>query len=929
MNFMSYIVPGRTAAVSYTHDLDVLVAVLPTFIDLAERALAQLESSCTGPIKEVSETKRFYENFYCLVVNLHARLVGWNLFEIVQGRPDHEHEVRSALRGILDGLEICFLSQNKFELEFEQLGLKVQRCLETHPKLKALQRKLQKDGELDEQAIDGIQHIIRISKTSKQKRENLLSKLARAVNLIDRLELLLEESESACPQEFREYPSQHVRDLTEIMFETIQKNWYCKCPHSTLPVGRRARLNLTQYQRFEMAPTGNEIRRKDEVKFQILFPGNSMDLKWQKTDITISKNRCCDNIEASQMKKGLCGVIHKLLPGQYPQMIISDRRLWQLRTQVGRDRSFRSQIVDTEFQSLQVLLQPNGTINRSYLSSVRSSDRLILSCILATFVLHSFGEPWLQGGFSSANISFLFLHQQALPDITKPYFTSSCSHTRQAFSADIDQTHRFPDILSLGIILLEIASGSPIEILECPDRCLVALKAMDAWEENWRSDPFATIPEGLRQAIAACLEPNESTKGKLGEKHVNLYDVRKYIFEKILYPLGDALGTAYGIQLDSLFETTIRPRGIRVTGSFDHKDETQQQNMQDAKEWRENLEKVHDLFYKCERRYETCKANREKARVKVAVLDTGLQLGETLHKNFEDAGQIDSDTSTDFVINTEGAATDTWKEDHDGHGSRIGQIILDIAPGVVLHLAKVFQDHDDLKNPDMASEVYGRIVKAIECATQEWQVDIIVMSFGFDKPILSIKGAIDRAARSAKPPLFFAATRNEAAHKPMAWPANEMSVIGISSTAGTGRLSDFNPSRGSQDSILYAFGEGVEVKIADRSESGAIITKHVSGTSYATAVAAGLAANLLGCVRMIVDTSSPEDKTNYEQVPESLQRMDGMLPVLKCRMQSKNVRGEKSLLPWNFLSVNMLHENRILSEVDDTLQKRCRCDICT
>lgn len=156
----------------------------------------------------------------------------------------------------------------------------------------------------------------------------------------------------------------------------------------------------------------------------------------------------------------------------------------------------------------------------------------------------------------------------------------------------------------------------------------------------------------------------------------------------------------------------------------------------------------------------------------------------------------------------------------------------------------------------------------------------------------------------------------------MAWPATERWVIGISSTDGNGAASTFNPPEGDSDSTLYAFGESVRVDVNDGSRPGHYITKYVSGTSYATAVAAGLAANLLGCVRMLVYTASTSDRETFGNLPEQLQRMDGMLAVLKRRMQSEHLSGRRSLLPWRFLDPQMVHNNEILKAVDDTLKMR-------
>lgn len=193
------------------------------------------------------------------------------------------------------------------------------------------------------------------------------------------------------------------------------------------------------------------------------------------------------------------------------------------------------------------------------------------------------------------------------------------------------------------------------------------------------------------------------------------------------------------------------------------------------------------------------------------------------------------------------------------------------------------------------------------------------MCFGFDYPISSIQNAIRRASTVEKPPLFFAATRNDGAHKPMAWPARDHLVIGISSTTGEGNRSAFNPPEKYSDPILYAFGEGVPVQVKSSDEPQGYITKYVSGTSYATPVAAGLAANLLACVRMATKASS-EHQLRYKDLPSRLQGMIGMLAVLRDRMCKKNFRNEESLLPWSFLTPSQLDNNKLLEDVLETLQ---------
>ena len=198
---------------------------------------------------------------------------------------------------------------------------------------------------------------------------------------------------------------------------------------------------------------------------------------------------------------------------------------------------------------------------------------------------------------------------------------------------------------------------------------------------------------------------------------------------------------------------------------------------------------------------------------------------------------------------------------------------------------------------------------------------MIVMSFGFDEPIPLIHDAIDRASKTDNPPLFFAATRNDGAHKPMAWPARDRLVIGVSSTDGNGNPSPFNPLAEYTDTILHAFGEGVPVWAADPRNPDGYSTQYVSGTSYAAPVAAALAANLLGCVRMVMETSSKEYQAIYSHVPGKLRRMDGMLAVLRRRMQMRHECGLESLLPWHFLNDERLENNKILEDIAEALRQ--------
>lgn len=197
---------------------------------------------------------------------------------------------------------------------------------------------------------------------------------------------------------------------------------------------------------------------------------------------------------------------------------------------------------------------------------------------------------------------------------------------------------------------------------------------------------------------------------------------------------------------------------------------------------------------------------------------------------------------------------------------------------------------------------------------------MIVMSFGFERHVYAISQAMDAARHALQDRiLFFAATRNDGAHKPIAWPARDLDVFGVSSTDGDGQLSSFNPDENDAPAILYALGEGVQVTSPSLETADKLEKTFVSGTSYAAPVAAGLAANLLVCVRLGILAMAPEKAEKYANLPAQLQQMKYMSKVLLNCMRRKNQKKQASLLPWDFLSAEKVEDGSLLENVYDAV----------
>ncbi|KAL8376135.1 hypothetical protein RB595_007311 [Gaeumannomyces hyphopodioides] len=919
-----------------------LKAVLPTFVAAVRRRRDALkrDSPEAPPLQSTQPSEKlldFYDRLYTGLMNLQAILVDQSPEDMIQSPSAEEDRMKQLLEAVLLCLEERFLSRKGKEAgpAFKRLGIE-QTCRTTLWKLQALKKskKMPARGEkMPEAYLRDIDLVVRFDSKKASKRDELLRVVEAAVEFFAGIQLFAGEPTSSCPLQYLNYPMKYVSKLTETLFGVVRSNWSCQCDGSPSHVNRKARLNLTQHQRFDTAPVQGARLSDDVHWYRIFFPTTAREIEWQDTDIAVDSREHLDTHHL-KVDSDLCGVISNVKPKIRPCMAVWAKELWRLQPGIEECRSMSTQIKETEFVTLRELLlqQPSHGGGRSSKRSLglapwRPKDRLILSFILTTTLLRlsKISVSGLEQDLTSDSICFLRPSKRAPLDITKPYLTIICAPQtwtpQQQSSSRWNQPHRFPNILALGILLLEIERGAPIKLDVSQDPCVEAITEFDDWTESSSLSEERTVPEGLRHAIAACIQPKQFKTHKLDKNNIQDHDVRRYIFDRILYPLEDALLTAYEISPHMLpLDPEQKGKAVaQLSGSFDGEEggEVDEYHRVAAKEWMENLEGVHDLVYECQHRCEELAqrggSDRRAERVKIAVLDTGLQLPRHLHARYQEEGRILINESKSFVGKTDSVAPQhnwDWDRDCDGHGSRVGEIVLRCAPCADLQVAKVFQTRRDLTSPDLADQVHKRIAEA----------DMIVMCFGFDGPIRPIRDAIDRATKTSKPPLFFAATRNNGAHQEVAWPASDISVFGVSSTTAEGQASPFN-SRERNDAypILYAFGQSVPINVAVPDDPEQFHARHFSGTSYATPIAASLAANLLGSVRMLLSASSPEDRKRLAHVPSDLQERRGMLKVLLNHMQSEHVSGQKSLLPWNFLCLDMAKENKLLKEVDEAM----------
>lgn len=414
-----------------------------------------------------------------------------------------------------------------------------------------------------------------------------------------------------------------------------------------------------------------------------------------------------------EIENDLCRIIDDVGARIIPNITIFDEKLRNLRYERGAPTFL--QIPDLEFKSLDYLLQAFGTEHTSRISRTDMRERTILSFILATFFFHICGanEPSLQAIMLDTNICFQVRAGQF--DITKPYLNVSFfkSEGNQLVRWN-DKVHPVPAILNLGIMLLETLRGTThVPFTPGMDRCATAWVAYDKWKydnnKGYRDRSCASaIPEGCFRAVLACLSPVQLRDGRLEGVGIGsqVTATRRYIFERVIYPLGDSLSQIYEVPLHRL-DSEIPSLGVVETDSPDDT-EMDSEKRKYGNLWKNYLRQTQKIF-DAPRIQSLLSREQDLGTVKVAVLDTGFQLCETLQNAYKNEDRLASKECRSFC-SPEHDATE-WDIDTDGHGTYVGQIILSVCPRSRLYVARVCKSRKDFGTSRWAIEVQKNVAE--------------------------------------------------------------------------------------------------------------------------------------------------------------------------------------------------------------------------
>ncbi|KAE8450714.1 hypothetical protein EG329_006059 [Mollisiaceae sp. DMI_Dod_QoI] len=368
---------------------------------------------------------------------------------------------------------------------------------------------------------------------------------------------------------------------------------------------------------------------------------------------------------------------------------------------------------------------------------------------------------------------------------------------------------------------------------------------------------------------------------------------RAVLRKHVIQPLEDLLewawkGDAEGIDLSPMKLKEGSPRIEDFLGSQPKpqyisipKLNLSPESLQGPSNWMKQMtDTMHPLLFQSTTSSKEPQRRSSRPRIKIAILDTGYD---------PNTPDFHTPLIKSRIKDYKSWVGDSLKpQDSNGHGTHATALLLKTAPFADVYIARIADDSDNL------SKVGHNVAEAIKYTASTWQVNIIMMSFGFSKDVPEIEKVINnvRHEREGKI-LFFAAASNSGGNARKTYPARHPSVISVRSTTSNRAFPEYNPHLEEDDKVCFGtLGENVLSAWPCTSEN-AEGQLWQSGTSVATPIAAALAAFILEYV------GASTHKRVFNRVWGKLQKMEGMIAIFK--LMSSSTEGRRFYVtPWYF-----------------------------
>ncbi|TKA30231.1 hypothetical protein B0A54_15425 [Friedmanniomyces endolithicus] len=526
-----------------------------------------------------------------------------------------------------------------------------------------------------------------------------------------------------------------------------------------------------------------------------------------------------------------------------------------------------------------LLPQPSLSLSEALkLNDITDDGKLILAHAIAKSTWQFYGTKVMNTRWTGDKIRFLAEEgTQGRYSPLHPY-VSMLFDGSQATSGAVDLefvpaeglVHWAPRIFTLGALLVSIMSNS----------VLIEHDEKWNWREGFNNQAFwcnqtmsntawpslniksELLRKMIREAVEACLSAQVFNRREL------TIDERKaLLYKRVVWPLEYVIKIA-GVQETRACWMAKQPNAAILPSSNARNTGTlMQKSSSRSRSWIDRLVSSQ-LNYDIRSFY---KINTTASRTKIAILDTGYDPDSLFFASLPRQKRIKG--WKDFV---DGSAA----QDMDGHGTHVLSTAMKIAPYADVYVARVTKDDADF------TQSRERIAQAVRWAVKEMGVDIVSMSFGWPKEdkSRSISQTIETASteRDGRV-LFFAAASNSGGDYAEWFPASHDFVNAIRATTSEGSFDTFNaPPNFSGADVIGTLG--VDVLGASRDPENP--ERSDSGTSFATPIAAAIAALVLDAAKINAQASGGQlNKDTYD----TLRTRQGMRKMFFAESMSRKM----------------------------------------